>query len=101
MEGRFGFHGKPPTPEQAEQALAELEEMLAEQTQGLELPTVSRAPRPASRPARPTATRSSSWGSTHPEVVALDADLAVSTQSAGFGKRFPERFFNVVPPRRT
>ena len=24
MEGRFGFHGKPPTPEQAEQALEEL-----------------------------------------------------------------------------
>src|SRR4029078_13292348 len=34
-------------------------------------------------------------GETHPEVVALDADLSVSTQSAGFGKRFPERFFNV------
>ena len=29
------------------------------------------------------------------DVVALDADLAVSTQSMKFGKRFPERFFNV------
>ena len=28
MEDRFGFHGKPPTPEQAEQALAELEARL-------------------------------------------------------------------------
>ncbi|HKG36725.1 MAG TPA: transketolase C-terminal domain-containing protein [Solirubrobacterales bacterium] len=27
-------------------------------------------------------------------VVALDADLAVSTQSIKFGKKFPERFFN-------
>ena len=27
-------------------------------------------------------------------MVALDADLAVSTQSIKFGKRFPERFFN-------
>src|ERR671915_2049307 len=32
MEGRFGFHGKPPTQEQAEQALAELEARYQEQT---------------------------------------------------------------------
>ena len=31
----------------------------------------------------------------HEEVVALDADLSVSTQSAKFGKAYPERFFNV------
>jgi transketolase len=34
-------------------------------------------------------------GEAHPEVVALDADLSVSTQSAKFGKAFPDRFFNV------
>src|SRR5204863_8967851 len=34
-------------------------------------------------------------GESHEEVVALDADLAVSTQSIKFGKRFPDRFFNV------
>jgi transketolase len=34
-------------------------------------------------------------GEQHDDVVALDADLAVSTQSIEFGKRFPERFFNV------
>ena len=33
-------------------------------------------------------------GEAHEDVVALDADLAVSTQSIRFGKRFPERFFN-------
>ena len=33
-------------------------------------------------------------GERHEEVVALDADLAVSTQSMKFGKKFPERFFN-------
>ena len=33
-------------------------------------------------------------GEAHEEIVALDADLAVSTQSIKFGKRFPERFFN-------
>jgi transketolase len=35
MEDTFGFHGKPPTPEQAEQALVELEETLARQTESL------------------------------------------------------------------
>ena len=34
-------------------------------------------------------------GEAHEDVVALDADLSVSTQSAKFGKAFPERFFNV------
>ena len=34
-------------------------------------------------------------GREHEEVVALDADLSVSTQAAKFGKEFPERFFNV------
>jgi transketolase len=33
MEDQFGFHGKPPTPEQAEQALTELEATLARQTE--------------------------------------------------------------------
>ncbi|MDX6633539.1 MAG: transketolase [Solirubrobacterales bacterium] len=36
MEGQFGFHGKPPTPEQAEQALSELEQTLERQTAALE-----------------------------------------------------------------
>jgi transketolase len=31
MEGRFGFHGKPPSPEQAEQAMEELEATLEKQ----------------------------------------------------------------------
>ena len=34
-------------------------------------------------------------GEAHEEVVALDADLSVSTQSAKFGAAFPDRFFNV------
>jgi len=35
MEGRFGFHGKPPTPEQAAEALEELMAKLDEQTAAL------------------------------------------------------------------
>jgi transketolase len=33
-------------------------------------------------------------GDAHEDIVALDADLAVSTQSIKFGKKFPDRFFN-------
>ncbi len=36
MEGRFGFHGKPPTAEQATEALEELEARIDEQTKALE-----------------------------------------------------------------
>jgi transketolase len=36
MEGRFGFHGKPPSPEQAGEALDELEAKLEEQTKALQ-----------------------------------------------------------------
>jgi transketolase len=35
MEGRFGFHGKPPSPEEAGAALEELMEILEEQTRAL------------------------------------------------------------------
>ena len=51
--------------------------------------------------ADPTATRHGygdalvELGEAHTDVVALDADLAVSTQSMKFGKAYPERFFNV------
>jgi transketolase len=33
-------------------------------------------------------------GEAHAEIVALDADLAVSTQAIKFGEAFPDRFFN-------
>jgi transketolase len=35
MEDRFGFHGKPPTPEQATEAMEELEARLKQQTEAL------------------------------------------------------------------
>ena len=37
MEGRFGFHGKPPSPEQAGEALEELMTKLEEQTRTLQV----------------------------------------------------------------
>src|SRR5438876_8458759 len=56
---------------------------------------------PAEAKTEPIATRHAygdalaDLGERHEDVVALDADLAVSTQSIKFGKRFPERFFNI------
>ncbi len=99
MEGRFGFHGKPPSPEQADEALEELEATL----DGADRGAAERARRglmPAEAKTEPIATRHAygdalvELGEAHEDVVALDADLAVSTQSIKFGKRFPERFFN-------
>ena len=92
MEGRFGFHGKPPTPEQAEEALDELRRG-----------SRSRPRRSSGRGRRglmaaktePIATRHAygdalvELGEAHEDVVALDADLSVSTQSAKFGKQVP------------
>ena len=34
-------------------------------------------------------------GEIHKDICVLDADLAASTQTAIFGKRFPDRFFDV------
>lgn len=34
-------------------------------------------------------------GEVHPEIVALDADLSVSTQTIRFAKKFPDRFFQM------
>ena len=94
MEGRFGYHGKPPSPEQAEEALSELEAtssarrtsfkgsaMGSEDGADCNPPRVRRRARRARRGAR---------GRCRPR-----RRLAVSTQSIKFGKRFPERFFNV------
>src|SRR3954452_3060666 len=56
---------------------------------------------PAEAKTEPTATRAgygdalADLGEAHEDVVALDADLASSTQAIKFGKRFPDRFFNV------
>ena len=56
---------------------------------------------PAEAKTEPTATRAgygdalADLGAEHEDVVALDADLASSTQAMKFAKKFPNRFFNV------
>src|SRR5437660_2465133 len=34
-------------------------------------------------------------GASHPEVVVVDADVSNSTRTEWFGKKFPDRFFNI------
>ena len=34
-------------------------------------------------------------GSDHPDVVVVDADVGNSTRTEWFGKKFPDRFFNI------
>ena len=34
-------------------------------------------------------------GELYPEMVVLDADVSSSTQTIHFGKKYPDRFFNV------
>jgi transketolase len=36
-----------------------------------------------------------SFGADHPEVVVVDADVSNSTRTEWFGKKYPERFFNI------
>ena len=88
-----------PSPEQAGEALEELEARLERADEG----AAGRGAemRPMEAKTEPIATRHAygdalvELGEAHEDVVALDADLAVSTQSMKFGKRFPDRFFNV------
>lgn len=55
----------------------------------------------ATTPVKPIATRQAfgealaKLGEKHPEIVVLDADLAKSTKSELFAKKFPERFFEM------
>jgi len=51
MEGRFGFHGKPPTPEQAAEALEELEARYREQSDELGSSTPPPQPAPDIEPS--------------------------------------------------
>ena len=101
MEGRFGFHGKPPQPGAGRRGAggARGDARGADQgAPGGEATSDRCRPRPRpsrSRPAQAYGDALVELGEQHEDVVALDADLAVSTQAIKFGKQFPERFFNV------
>ena len=103
MEDRFGFHGKPPSPEQAEQALEELEATLERADQGARgEPMASELIDAAEPQTEPIATRQA-YGDAlvdarreHPTRSSRSTPTSPSRPSRSkFGKQFPERFFNV------
>ena len=49
----------------------------------------------ARRPATPSGVRSKHSAADHPDLVVVDADVSNSTRTEWFGKKFPDRFFNI------
>ncbi len=107
LEDKEGWHGKALSPEQAQQALAELG---AEPSRTFALPKPPRwrppatpAPRAPGLPAytAPLATRKAygealaAVAAARPDVVALDAEVSNSTHAEDVKKTAPERFFEM------
>ncbi|MEO8260009.1 MAG: transketolase [Acidobacteriota bacterium] len=114
VEGKEGWHGKVfKKGEEADRAIAELEQQLVPEPPGTDLagaiakpPAASRTPAanpPLAAPAYTlgdeVATREAygvalaKLGAADPRVVALDADVKNSTFSDKFEKAFPDRFY--------
>lgn len=107
-ENHEGWHGKPITGEALEAALAALGPV-EPLTAAIPLPAEAtppetparNAPEPAYDPAAPVATRKA-YGNAlarisgrYPSVVALDAEVSNSTYSEIFGRKHPDRFFEM------
>jgi transketolase len=111
VEGKDGWHGKALKKDEADKAVAELEQQLVEGVDRPAIPAPAGQPRSAPAPDYSTlpapgykrgdmiATREA-WGTAvaalgeiDPRVVALDADVKNSTFSERFQKAHPERFF--------
>ena len=103
------WHGKPLNAQQADEAIALLNQSLTSPAPAFSISqptTVQRAnetptplPAPPYEPTDSVATREAfgdalaQLGEVNPLVVGLDADVKNSTYTEKFGKRFPDRFF--------
>ena len=97
MEDTFGFHGKPPTAEQAEQALTELEadaRRAGRRAGALEVTPV-RDKDPVADPHGLRRRAAWSWASTTRTSSRSTPTSRSRRMSIKFGSKFPERFFNV------
>lgn len=106
MEGAEGWHGKPLTAQQRDQALEALNPGAPPQVQAQRL-GVSGSPaqvrveplRPDYRLGEQAATREAfgraltALGKMLPDLVVLDADVQNSTKTQAFGEQYPDRFF--------
>ena len=111
IEGKPGWHGKALKKDEADKAVAELEQQMTGDTSPPEIrkpaadsqpatsADYSKMPAPAYKLGDPVATREAwgtalaSLGTVDPRVVALDADVKNSTFSDRFEKAQPDRFF--------
>jgi transketolase len=112
VEGKEGWHGKALKKDEADKAIAELEQQRAADAPAPEIrrpastghppaapADYSKVPAPAYKLGDPVATREA-WGTAlatlggvDPRVVALDADVKNSTFSDKFEKKYPDRFY--------
>jgi transketolase len=103
------WHGKPLNAQQADEAIALLNQSISSSGPSFSIPqptTVQRTngtarplPAPPFGPTDSVATREAfgvalvELGAVNPSVVGLDADVKNSTYTDKFGKKFPDRFF--------
>jgi transketolase len=109
MEDKEGWHGKPPSSEQVQQAIDELggESSFTVPVNPPDMQAPARLPEPESFPfARyeagdMVATRQAygnalrAVGSSHSHVVALDGEVSNSTKAEVFAQAHPQRFFEM------
>ena len=109
LEDSAKWHGKAPSGEQAEQALAELGEPERVEAAGrgardvrpadlqkagvLELPTYEMGSEVATRDAYGDVL--AALGDAHPDLVVIDAEISDSTRAFRFADAHPERFFQM------
>ncbi|RMH06838.1 MAG: transketolase [Nitrospirae bacterium] len=111
IEDQPGWHGKPLSQEQAQEAIRDLTNQLGEfDGQDFDPPlpspiqvsshiTIQPLSQPSYSPGKAVATREAfgtalaELGAVNPRIVVLDADVKNSTFTEKFAKKFPDRFF--------
>ncbi len=108
VENKDGWHGKAMSPEQAEQAIQELDPQARSQTYAVQKPAKAEpAPEAAKKPLElpeyklgdSLATRKAygdalkALGASNPDVLAVDGEVSNSTHADEFAKEYPDRFF--------
>ena len=108
IENKDGWHGKALNKEQAEQAIQELGPQARSQIYPVQKPAAaSPAPEAAKKPVElpkyalgsTEATRRAygdalkALGAANPDVLVVDGEVSNSTYADGFGKAYPDRFF--------
>jgi transketolase len=108
VENKEGWHGKAMSPEQAEQAIKELDLKVRSQTYPVQKPaTMKPAPQAEKKPVElpvykigdSQATRKAygealrALGAANPDILVIDGEVSNSTHAEDFGKVYPERFF--------